>query len=71
MSVRIPDEDHLWFGAGFNYELSPTSSIDVGYAYVDVQKTSIANTNPQTRSRVSGDFDSNVQIIGVQANWTF
>ncbi|RYY76238.1 MAG: transporter [Gammaproteobacteria bacterium] len=71
VSVRIPDEDRLWFGAGFNYKLSPTSSIDVGYAYVDVQKATIENTNPQTGSRVSGEFDSNVQIVGVQANWTF
>jgi long-chain fatty acid transport protein len=71
VSVRIPDEDRLWFGAGFNYALSPTVSIDVGYAYIDVQKASIENVNAQTASRVSGDFDSNVQIVGVQANWAF
>jgi long-chain fatty acid transport protein len=71
VSVRIPDEDRLWLGAGFNYKLSSTSSIDVGYAYIDVQKASIENTNPQTGSRVSGDFDSNVHVLGVQANWAF
>ena len=71
VSERVPDEDRLWFGAGFNYELSPTSSIDVGYAYIDVQKVTIENLNTQTGSRVSGEFDSNVQIIGVQANWAF
>ena len=71
VSVRIPDEDRMWFGAGFNYKLSSTASIDVGYAYIDVQKATIENTNPQTGSRVSGEFDSNVQIVGVQANWAF
>ena len=71
VSVRIPDEDRVWFGAGFNYKFSPATSIDVGYAYINVKDASIENTNPQTGSRVSGSFDSHVQVVGVQANWAF
>ncbi len=71
VSVRIPDEDRVWFGAGFNYKLSPTTSIDLAYAYINVQNATVENVNPQTGSRVSGDFDSHVHIVGVQANWAF
>lgn len=71
VSVRIPDEDRVWFGAGFNYEFSPALSVDAGYAYINVQTATIDNTNPQTGRHVSGDFDSHVHIVGVQANWKF
>ena len=45
--------------------------MDLGYAYINVDKASIANVNPQTGHRVEGNFDSSVNILGVQANWAF
>ncbi len=71
VNPRIPDENRLWLTGGFNYRFSDSFNMDVGYAYIDVDKASIANTNPQTGHRVEGNFDSSVNIIGVQANWFF
>jgi long-chain fatty acid transport protein len=71
VSARIPDEDRVWFSAGFNYEFSPDLSVDAAYAYINVQTVAIDNTNLQTGGRVDGIFDANVQVVGVQANWKF
>lgn len=71
VSARIPDEDRVWFSAGFNYEFSTDLSLDAGYAYINVQTTTIDNTNLQTGHHVEGTFDSHVHVVGVQANLQF
>jgi long-chain fatty acid transport protein len=71
VNPRIPDQDRIWFSAGFNYEFSPNTSVDLGYTYVSVDEASINNTNPQTRHHVEGNFDADVNIVGMQANFTF
>lgn len=68
---RIPDQDRLWLSAGFNYAFSEQMSLDLGYTYIKVDKTRIDNTNPQTGHHVAGHFDSNLNIVGMQANWKF
>lgn len=71
VNPRIPDQDRIWFSAGFNYEFSSSTSVDVGYSYLKVDKATINNTNPQTGHHVEGNFDADVNIVGVQANFTF
>ncbi len=71
VNPRIPDQDRIWFSAGFNYAFSPATSVDVGYSYIKVDKTHINNTNSQTGHHVSGSFDADVNILGIQANWQF
>jgi len=68
---RIPDQDRTWFSAGFNYELSPQTSLDFGYTYIKVDKSRLNNLDTQTGHHVVGNFDANVNIVGVQANWKF
>ncbi|ACE83740.1 OmpP1/FadL family transporter [Cellvibrio japonicus] len=71
LNPRIPDQDRIWFSTGFNYELSKNVSIDVGYAYIKVDKSRIENTELQTGHYVEGEFDASVNILGVQGNWRF
>ena len=68
---RIPDQDRIWFSTGFNYEFSPNTSLDLAYSYIKVDEANINNTNPQTGHHVEGSFDSDVNIVGVQANFKF
>ncbi len=67
---RVPDEDRTWLSAGFNYAISPTSSIDVGYTHILVDDVDIDNTNGSGHT-LTGDFDASVDIIAVQGNWAF
>lgn len=71
VNPRIPDENRLWLTGGFNYRFTDNFSLDVGYAYINVDDADINNTNPQTGHHVEGKFDSSVNIVGVQANWFF
>lgn len=68
---RIPDQDRTWLSLGFNYAISQDVSVDVGYAHLFVDDASIANIDSQTGHRVFGDYDAQVDIVGVQANWKF
>ncbi len=71
VNPRIPDQDRIWFSAGFNYEFSKSHSLDVGYSHIKVDKAKINNTNPQTKHHLEGDFDAAVNILGIQGNWKF
>lgn len=71
VNPRIPDQDRIWFSAGFNYEFSSSTSLDIGYSYIKVDKAYINNTDTQTGHHVEGSFDADVNILGVQANWKF
>lgn len=71
VNPRIPDQDRTWLSVGFNYAVSQNVSIDVGYAHLMVDDASIANVDMQTGHQVYGDFDAQVDIVGVQANFQF
>ena len=71
VNPRIPDENRIWLTGGFNYRFSDTFSMDAGYAYIHVDEANINNTNLQTGHHVEGNFDSSVNILGIQANWAF
>ncbi|MDF3011937.1 MAG: fatty acid transporter [Cellvibrio sp.] len=71
VNPRIPDQDRIWFSAGFNYEFTGGTSVDLGYSYINVDEARINNTNQQTGHHVEGDFDADVNIVGLQANFTF
>lgn len=71
MNPRIPDQDRTWLSLGFNYAFSEDMSIDVGYAHLLIDNANIENMDAQTGHVVQGEFDANVNIVGVQANWRF
>lgn len=71
VNPRIPDQDRIWFSAGFNYEFSPNTSLDLAYSYIKVDEASINSTSAQTGHHVEGTFDADVNIIGLQANFKF
>lgn len=71
ITPRIPDQDRTWISAGFNYAFSDMLSLDLGYAHLFVDDTAINNVDPQTDHQVVGEFESSVDILGVQANWRF
>ena len=71
VNPRIPDQDRTWASLGFNYAFSNDMSVDVGYAHVFVDDPTINNIDMQTGHSVQGNFDAEVDIVGIQANWWF
>lgn len=72
-TVRLPDSDRIWLALGFNQKINEKTSIDVGYAYVFLDKAEInraTNNNPLLQV-VRGSFNTSVHIISVQLNHRF
>lgn len=66
---RIPDGDRTWLTVGATFEMSATSSIDVGYAHLFVDEVEV--NNEEQGNTLRGEFDPAVDILSVAANWRF
>lgn len=74
-TARIPDESRVWLAVGAQYKLTPKSAIDFGYAHLFVKDGSIDKTETlgagPSGTRLRGDYDNRVDIIGVQYSHSF
>jgi long-chain fatty acid transport protein len=71
-TARIPDNDRLWASIGLQYAFTPTLLMDVGYSHLFVKNSSINQPNPGAAGgALVGDYDSSVDIVGVQLTWSF
>jgi long-chain fatty acid transport protein len=74
-TVRIPDGDRWWLAIGLQYQVTPNGKVDVGYSHIFINNPSINKTeaNPVAGlgTRVTGNYDSSVDIIGVQYSQSF
>ena len=62
---RIPDDDRLWLGAGFDYELDDSLSLGISYAHLFVQDADV-NVTSSTGQTLVGDYDNSVDIVSMQ-----
>ena len=66
---RIPDQNRFWLAFGGSYRLSNALSVDASYAHLFVNDTGINNAEINTGHVLSGQFSSDVDIVGVQLVW--
>ncbi len=75
LTPRIPDAERTWVALGFNYQFTPHAGLDVGYTHVFVGGAKLNKTSeeadPRLRTTLRGDYDSSVDILGVQFNFRF
>ncbi|MBE9030997.1 outer membrane protein transport protein [filamentous cyanobacterium LEGE 11480] len=69
-TVRIPDSDRTWYTIGATYKASDKFSLDVGYAYINVDRTSI-NESSAAGGTIVGDYRGSINILSAQARWQF
>lgn len=67
---RIPGNDRTWVSVGAGYKLNKKMSLDFGYSHLFLDKTAIDNPGESGYS-VKGLYDSHVDIISTQFNYTF
>ncbi len=70
---RLPDQDRVWYTIGAQYKLNKGSNLDVGYAYVKAKSAHANETSasPAVTGRLVGDYESSVQVLGVQYSMNF
>lgn len=74
---RLPDTDRRWVTIGAGYKASDTMRFDISYAHLTGDSASI-NKSAGTlgnenflRGSLVGSYDSSVDILSAQLNWTF
>ena len=77
-TMTLPDADRTWLSFGAKYNVSKTTSVDVGYTHIffaDAKTERAVTTGypgPETlRQTIRGDFKTSVDILSMQVNFGF
>jgi long-chain fatty acid transport protein len=78
---RLPDQDRTWLSIGAQWMASKQLAIDFGYAYLFVKDASsnlpstdpnpVANFPNPPKGNLIGTYNANVNILGIQARFSF
>ena len=69
-SPRTPDADRKWISAGFGYQVSKASHIDVGYSYLWSEKVD-SNYTTNDVEYLIGRYTPSVNIFSAQYVWNY
>ncbi len=70
--TSLPDNDRIWFSAGFQWKPNKTSALDVGAAYLYLQDADISNNQlAQGRGWVKGSYNDSAWLLGAQYSMGF
>lgn len=71
-TALLPDNDRTWFSFGVQYKPTKSSTFDVGYSYLKVNDTTVANNeSAATRGLLAGSYSADAHIIGAQYSVSF
>ncbi len=70
-TVRLPDNDRIWFSVGAKYRFSEGGSVDFGYSYLKVRDAAINNVQSAAIGTVNGNYKEYVNIVGLQYTRNF
>ena len=72
-TFRIPDTDRYWMSAGIVHELDDALTLSAGYTYIHAKDATVNEDAgvAQGAGIVSGEFDSNVNILSLNATYRF
>ena len=68
-TARIPGNDRRWVSLGANWKVSPSSSIDIGYAHLFISDASI--NKAEAGRTLTGTYSGNVNILSAQFTHNF
>lgn len=70
---RIPDANRSWVAVGVGYRHSQQLEVDLGYAHLFLDNPRIdkeATGEDTFRGALRGEYESAIDIVGVQLSWT-
>ncbi|WP_029006839.1 OmpP1/FadL family transporter [Azospirillum halopraeferens] len=73
---RIPDENRYWLSVGAGYQITDSIRIDAAYTHIFVSDAKLSLTDDLTgpergRGTLTGRYENHVNLLGVQARFTF
>lgn len=76
-TARIPTSDRIWLTAGFNYQLSAASSLDLAYGYLFMDEVAIdeveyaVNGQRLNQAQLQANYRNKAHVIALQYNRRF
>ena len=76
-TARIPGNDRKWLSLGAGWKLTPNSNLDVGYSHLFISSAKIddnqtaAIVGPPGNGRLTGSYDSSVDLLSMQYTHNF
>lgn len=77
-TARLPDGSRTWLSVGLQYKPTTSSVLDAGFSYIFVRDPSISTNGGVKQSGLgygrgflSGHYENNVKILGVQYTYNF
>ncbi len=73
-SARLPDTDRIWLTVGAGFNPSKALRIDFGYAHLFMNDAKISKTatgENTARGALNGSYEASVDILSVEAQYTF
>lgn len=69
---RIPDQNRTWLSMGASWAMSPSNTVDVGYAHLFIKDSAIDNTSESSiKHNISGSYKGSVDILSMQLTHHF
>lgn len=70
---RLPDEDRKWFSLGATWQFSDALQLNFAYTHIKPDEPAIIINTPAAAGgqRLAGTYDSDVNLLGVSAQYSF
>ncbi|MBF5096335.1 transporter [Azospirillum sp. INR13] len=73
---RIPEQNRYWLSVGAGYQVTDSLRVDAAYSHVFVPKASVNLTDDLTgaeagRGNLTAEYKNGIDLIGLQAKFTF
>jgi len=73
-SARLPDADRIWLTVGAGFNPSEDVRIDLGYAHLfksDAKISKTATGEDQLRGALNGTYEGSIDMLSIEAQYTF
>lgn len=71
-TARIPGNDRTWMTVGASWKISPSSTLDVGYAHLFLKDAPIDDDQRTLNNgRIKGEYEGHINILSAQLTYTF
>jgi long-chain fatty acid transport protein len=75
---RIPDADRTWIAAGLSHQFARQFGVDLAYTHVFAKDSTVnlqGGTDPSSsnfiKGNLSGTYKNSIDIVALQARWSF
>ncbi|MEQ5776084.1 outer membrane protein transport protein [Thalassospira sp. NFXS8] len=69
-TVRLPDSDRYWVSLGTSYKVNNWADVSLGYTHIFAKEAHVS-LRDSSNNTFSGDYESKVDIIALQAKFQF